>query len=59
MTCPRCTGLIFEIHETLESYFTTILRCLNCGYRSYPAYAPDPMRPVVMERRGRPKEKMG
>ena len=55
--CPRCAGLLLMIVETLDTYTTAILRCMNCGMRKYAAYEPDPMRPVVMERRGRPKGK--
>lgn len=58
MTCPRCAGLIFEIHETLETHATLIHVCANCGWRLYPTYEPSPMREVTMLR-GRPRKRMG
>ena len=51
MECPRCRGLVIEVHEVLETYPTVILRCLACGMRVYEAYRDRPERICALKGR--------
>lgn len=45
MTCSKCTGrtVTESVVDTAESFTKIeVLRCLNCGFVSYPNFTPEP-----------------